>query len=195
MNLNFSNSFKNHETHAIIDCIDYLGFTKIFSHQSKPLKSSNPIEEAISSDQREICNATGSDSRTYIPEPQLTELDVISNRDHHQHQEPQDQSSRRSLHVASNSCDIPFIELPTDILTFSAKRFYDQKFTEANSYEDMSQKGSQLKFSSDDVSSYMELNSTEKVQEFHCKIYPNDFEVNGSITSETNTNKTSLSIH
>ncbi|TBU06198.1 hypothetical protein CWI36_0494p0010 [Hamiltosporidium magnivora] len=43
----------------------------------------------------------------------------------------------------------------------------------------MSQKGSQLEFYLDDVSSYMELNSTEKVQEFHCKIYPNDFEVNG----------------
>ncbi|TBT98252.1 hypothetical protein CWI39_2512p0010, partial [Hamiltosporidium magnivora] len=98
------NSFKNHETLAIIDGIDYLGFAKIFSHQSKPLKSSNPIEGAISSDQREISNATGSDSKTYIDEPQLTELDVISIRDHHQHQEHQDQSSRRSLHVASNIC-------------------------------------------------------------------------------------------
>ncbi|TBU10178.1 hypothetical protein CWI38_1962p0010 [Hamiltosporidium tvaerminnensis] len=138
------NSFKNHETHAIIDGIDYLRFAKIFSNQTKPIKSSNPIEGAVSSDQSEISNATGSDSRTYIAESQYTELD---------------------------------------------------NFTEVNSYEAMSQKESQFEFSFDDVSSYMELNSTDKVQEFHCKIYPNDFEVNRSITSETNTNRTSLSIH
>ncbi|TBU11114.1 hypothetical protein CWI38_1378p0020 [Hamiltosporidium tvaerminnensis] len=160
------NSFKNHETLAIIDGIDYLGFAKIFSHQSKPLISSNPIEGAISSDRREISNATGSDSKTYIDEPQLTELDTKAQE-----------------------------EYSLTFQAFSAKRFYDQKFTEADSYEDMSQKGSQLEFSFDDVSSYMELNSTEKVQEFHCEIYPNDFEVNRSITSGTNTNKTSLSIH